>query len=288
MHLKGMVFRRIIFIYSISISGLYGQMGLSESARAMLNDSDAEKRMEFGRKVETLIDSVLSLPQSSFNGLDTIRSISVLRAPDNTFLLITWNIPQLDGTYKYYGRVRFADSKKARGKTLVLIDDSDSISKPEFRALNAAHWYGALYYKIIYTKYKRKKTYTLLGWDGNTALSNRKIIDVMQITGKNVKFGSPIFQEGKILKHRVLLEYAEDAAVSLRYFETNQHIVFDHLVPPNSTLEGQYAFYSPDFSTDAYVFEKGKWKFIRNFEARNDKEEQKNFKKPEKGLAKPR
>ncbi len=283
-----MVFRLIIFIYSISISGLYGQMGLSESARAMLNDPDAEKRMEFGRKVEVLIDSVLSLPKSSFDGIDTIRSISALRAPDGAFILITWNIPQMDGTYKYYGRLRLPDSKKGRGKTIILTDDSDNISKPETMTLNATHWYGALYYKIIYTKYKRKKTYTLLGWDGNTALSNRKIIEIMQINGNNVKFGSPIFQDGKILKHRVLLEYAEDAAVSLRYYEANQHIVFDHLVPPNSTLEGQYAFYSPDFSTDAYVFEKGKWKFIRNFEVRNDKEEQKNFKKPEKGLAKPR
>lgn len=263
-------------------------MGLSESARSMLNDPDAGKRMAYGQKVEAIIDSFLSLPQNAFSSIDTIRSISALRAPDDAFLFITWNVPQFDGTYKYYGRIRLADSKKAVGKTIVLKDNSDSISKPEVRTLNAAQWYGSLYYKIIYTKYKRKKIYTLLGWDGNTALSNRKIIDILQLNGKNVKFGSPVFQDGKNIKHRVLLEYTEDAAVSLRYYEAKQHIVFDHLVPPNSTLEGQFEFYSPDFSTDAYLFEKGKWKFIRNYEAKNDKEEQKNFKKPEKGLSKPR
>jgi hypothetical protein len=181
-----------------------------------------------------------------------------------------------------------ADTKKGIGKTIVLNDESDKIRDPEKKSLNATQWYGALYYKIIYTKYKRRKTYTLLGWDGNTALSNRKIIDIIMINGKNVKFGLPVFQEDKGLKHRILLEYAEDAAVSLRYYDSIKHIVFDHLVPPNSTLEGQFEFYGPDFSTDAYMFEKGKWRFIRNFEARNDKEEQKKLKKPEQGLTKPR
>jgi len=283
-----MVFRLIIFICSISLSGLSAQSGLSALARAMLNDSSAENRILCSRKVEALIDSFLILPESSFEKIDTIKGISALRAPDNSFLLITWNVPQEDGTYLYFGRIRMADTKKGIGKTTVLKDESDKIRDPEKKSLNATQWYGALYYKIIYTKYKRRKTYTLLGWDGNTALSNRKIIDIIMINGKNVKFGLPVFQEDKGLKHRILLEYAEDAAVSLRYYDSIKHIVFDHLVPPNSTLEGQFEFYGPDFSTDAYMFEKGKWRFIRNFEARNDKEEQKKLKKPEQGLTKPR
>jgi hypothetical protein len=160
------------------------------------------------------------------------------------------------------------------------------MNKPLTKQLTADNWYGALYYKLIRTKYKRKTYYTLLGWNGNTALSNQKIIDVLQVSkdGK-ISFGAPIFEDVKGHKHRIILEYAEQAAVSLRYLENDAVIVFDHLVPTNPAFEGQFAFYSSDFSNDAYRFEKGRWKFMRNYAAKNERDfRPEDFKKPEKGI----
>ena len=102
----------------------------------------------------------------------------------------------------------------------------------------------------------------------------------------NVVFGAPIFDDGKRTRHRIFFEHAERAVMSLRYQEKTGLIIFDHLAPSQPSLEGQYEFYAPDFTTDAFKFEKGKWTYIKNYEARNDDEVQPiNRKKPEKGLA---
>jgi len=268
------------------IGSVSAQDVLVRLSGCMLNDSSFEKRKACGAAFEKALDSLLVEADGWNYPLDTIRSISALTPPDNAFRLITWNIPQDDGTFEFKGRLRLANKGSESGKMMCLNDARASINKPQTKPLSTDNWYGALYYKLIRTKYKRKTYYTLLGWNGNTALSNQKVIDVLQLSkdGK-VTFGAPIFEDVKGTKHRVILEYAEQAAVSLRYLENDAVIVFDHLVPTNPAFEGQFAFYSSDFSNDAYRFEKGKWKLIRNYAAKNDRDfRPEDFKKPEKGI----
>jgi hypothetical protein len=283
-----MAIRRIligVFFLFLGIR-LIAQDVLVQHSGCMLNDSSFEKRTHCGNAFEKALDSLLNSKNAWDYPLDTIRHIAALTAPDEAFKIITWNVPQADGTFAFYGRVRFSDKNGAIGKTITLRDEKASISKPQSRQLTAENWYGALVYKIIKTKHKRKSFYTLLCWNGNTALSNQKIIDVMMISKSgDVKFGAPIFEDAKGSKHRIILEYAEQAAVSLRYLDKEEAIVFDHLVPSNAAFEGQFAFYSSDFSNDAYRFEKGKWRFVRNYEARNERDfRPEDFKKPQKGL----
>lgn len=45
----------------------------------------------------------------------------------------------------------------------------------------------------------------------------------------------------------------------LRYNEQEDIIVCDHLSPGNPKMKGKYEYYGPDFSYDAFDFEKGKW-----------------------------
>ena len=60
-----------------------------------------------------------------------------------------------------------------------LTDKSADIKNPENTVGEASKWYGMLYYKIVPVKIKRKKYYTLLGWDGNDKITAKKIIDVL-------------------------------------------------------------------------------------------------------------
>ena len=64
-------------------------------------------------------------------------------------------------------------------------------------------------------------------------------------------------------------------------------IVFDHLSPRSDSQKGQFQYYGPDMSFDAFVFEKGKWTYKKDVDARNDTEnEGKVTRKPEMGLTK--
>ena len=113
----------------------------------------------------------------------------------------------------------------------------------------------------------------LLGWDGNTAFSNKKLIDVFYFNNKNeIIFGAPIFEYNKKIQNRIFFEHAERVSMSLKLQANSGKIVFDHLAPSQTNLEGQYEFYCPDFTTDAFEFKKGKWRLILNYEVRNEKE----------------
>ena len=251
----------------------------------MLNDSIEEKRIGAEKNVSRIIDFILSKPDAWSQRLDTIKSISALTSPDDAFRIITWNVPFADGTYTFFGRIEFKEKKKLPHAVQVLTDQSTEISKPASKQLSIDNWFGALYYRVIRTTSKKKVYYTLLGWDGNTAFSNKKLIDVMTISdNRKVNFGAPLFEETKGIKHRVIFEYAEKASMSLRLIEKDGLIVFDHLSPTLPSMEGVYEMYAPDFTTDAYKFQKGKWRLIINYQARNEKENNPEIKKPERGL----
>jgi hypothetical protein len=273
------------FILSISTNS-FAQSELWKESKVMLYDTSESTRNSAQVRVAKIVDSLLQVPSGWDYPLDTIRFISALRASDDAFRIITWNVPQEDGTYRFFGRVRLKNNGKTAGKTVVLTDASASITKAGSKQIGSEEWFGALYYQIIKTKYKKSIYYTLLGWDGNTAFSNKKLVDVMLInTDGTVKFGAPIFDDGKRTRHRFFFEHAERAVMSLKYQEKTGLIIFDHLAPSQPSLEGQYEFYAPDFTTDAFKFEKGKWVYIKNYEARNEDEVQPiNRKKPERGL----
>jgi hypothetical protein len=134
---------------------------------------------------------------------------------DGKVRVYTWNVPLSRGTNKYFGFVQlFQDS-------LILIPlrsiENDS---PDFdtKSLTAQLWYGAIYYKLIEVKIGSQKAYTLLGWDGYTPISNRKLIDIMTFDKSgNVVFGMPVFKTDQGIKSRIVKEYAENANMLLRY-----------------------------------------------------------------------
>jgi hypothetical protein len=62
--------------------------------------------------------------------------------------------------------------------------------------------------------------------------------------------------------------YSFQASMSMRWDTAGGRIVLDHLSPQRPDLEGQPAFYGPDLSYDAYVWQKDHWAYQRDIDAR--------------------
>ncbi len=231
--------------------------------------SDAE-RITANETFKGLFQEAL-LRSGSFNfPFDSLKEIGRIYSPDKAFRLITWDIPMKDGTHQYYGFVQAYDPKTKLYVVHELIDKSADVKTPESYAGTPDKWFGMLYYKIIPVKYKKKKYYTLLGFDGNDNLTAKKFIDVLYFNESTVpKFGADIFKMEKRSSKRIVFEYSSKVVMTLKYNEDKNVIIYDHLAPSAPQFEGQYQFYGPDFSFDGLKFDKGSWTYIPDFDAKN-------------------
>jgi len=201
---------------------------------------------------------------------------------DGKFRLFTWNVPISDGTNKYFGFIQFTTD------SLMLIPLHSTETEPsgfDTKQLNPQTWYGALYYKLVEIEIGGQKAYTLLGWDGYTPNSNRKLIDIISFDkGGGIIFGMPVFKTDKGIKTRVVMEYAEKANMLLRYDyqaimvqkkkkirkENTWLIVMDHMVPMDLSMEGNRTYYVPSGDTyDGFVFRDGYWVLVENIDVMN-------------------
>ena len=240
-------------------------------------------------------ETVLEMKNSFNYPFDSLKTISLQRSPDNLCRIITWQLTASDGSCKHFGFVQLNPKKFNDTLMFRLYDRTDSIAHADIADLDRFHWYGAIYYKLIQETTKDKTYYTLLGWNSNNQLSNKKIIDVLTVSedGK-ILFGSDIFQgyNKKKKMKRILFEYAKNSTMSLKYQQQNKSlnnqkswmIVFDRLIPLSQNLEGVYCYYVPATNIfDAFIFDKGKWNFVKDIDARNQPTKIKK-RKPEMGI----
>jgi len=166
----------------------------TDSARLQANDI-------FFRRFQKVLDS----DSSAFISLDSIQGITRVGSDDGKFRIFTWNVPLSDGTSKYYGFIQFSTDSSILIPLL-----SAEMDPPGFdtKQLTSQAWYGALYYKMIEIEIGGQKAYTVLGWDGYTPKSNRKLIDIISIDKSgSIVFGMPVFKTDKGNKTRVVMEY---------------------------------------------------------------------------------
>lgn len=251
------------------------------SRRMYAADSDSAK-MAAGAKFSKLLQEVLQKPGIYAWPFDSLRDIGCLRAPDDAFRIFNWNLPLRDRSSRYYGYILMPEGHGMAGKIIVLHDSSDSIADATNMVLPASRWYGALYYSILKQVWEKKIIYTLLAWDGYSARSSRKIIDILTFDPEGIpRFGLPVFKTADGLKSRVIYEYAGNAVMLLRYdnqlLVTGQRsngrpktiktgmIVADRLVPIDPRLKGQFEYYVPAGDTyDAFIYRQGYWKFVED------------------------
>lgn len=239
--------------------------------------------------------------------------VSVLRSPDKHFTIITWPVVKDDGEYECFGFVQCLckdEDDEDEWKTFVLHDRSDEIINREETVLEANQWLGSVYQELIQTSFEGKTFYTLLGWNGCSMLTQRRVIEPISFNSRDGRpiFGQALFKKDKN-RRRVILEYSKEAMVNLSYEQQlsvstenvrmkkdgrmvttqvnheqkEQMIIFDELEPQVQGMEGLYQYYVPSGKELAYVFEGGKWTLRENAQGRlDDKKLNKEFKPIEK------
>lgn len=275
----------------------------------ILNEPDEFVRFEAAKLFDELMIATLKQPSSFDYPFDSLTSLSKLIPDDGAFRIFTWGIPKQNGTYDYGGILQVMIDKKS-SKVFNLNDMSSELQKPEELVLGTKNWYGALYYRLLTTTYKDITIYTLLGWDACAVQSRRKLVEILTFnkSGEPV-FGASVFNHFPRKVKRVIFEHSSKVSMTLNYSEQGikiragkkqnrpqykevhkDMIVFDRLVPQDPQLEGIYQFYVPETNVyDGFIFEKGKWQFIKDIDARNPERDEKHLprSKKEGGLLPP-
>ena len=201
-----------------------------------------------------------------------LKRVGILTSDDNKLRIITWNIKYSNGEYTYFGFIQHFNKKKKCWDLFALTDSSRNMKNITSVTLTHNLWFGASYYQMITKKRGSKTYYTLLGWDGNNYLSQKKVIDVLYFTKSgNPRFGKTIFKIGRKKQRRVIFEYNSQVVMALTYDKRYNRIVFDHLTPSPKQMKGNYKFYVPDGSYDAFEWVDGKWIYVEDYDAKNPK-----------------
>ena len=215
--------------------------------------------------IKTLVRA-LQVKNSFYYPFDSVQGVSKLYAPDSTFRLFTWNISFDD----YYSRQRGAIQLRTNDGSLKLValrDFSEFTSDAMDSVRTKTNWIGAVYYDIVKTSYNGKNYYTLIGFDNNSVMSNKKWLEVLTFDERNEPvFGGKYFSFEKdsakrAPQYRYNLEYKKEARAILKYDEDGKLIIVDHLVSETDEPENKWT-YVPDGDYEAFKWQNGKWVHI--------------------------
>lgn len=251
---------------------------IKASAKAV---QDSEKE-EINAKMVRLVDAMLEQPGSWKYPFDSLKKYKVLvESPDKEVRIYNWAMRLEDYSHQYFGYLQHYNKKFGKWEHFFLDDKSSTMKNVDMLQTGPGKWYGAFYNSIIVTKNKKQTFYTLLGWDGNDRITQKKIIETLVFSSiGEPKFGEPILQVEKeisptkkifVYQRRIIFEYKQGVFMSLKYHPSQGIILYDHLSPEDPSKVGQAPYYGPDLTLDGYKWEKGKWVFIKDADGRNEK-----------------
>lgn len=206
--------------------------------------------------------NALKIRGSFYYPFDSLRQISILYAPDSSFRIFSWQFPRSFGSYRYYGAIQM-NTRDGQLKLFPLFDNSEFTYHLEDTISGPRGWIGCIYYRLIETRFKNQKYYTLFGFNGNSLLSNKKILEPLTFPHGEPVFGAPIFSfaEDSIPgadRNRFVLEYKKDGDAGMNYDDELKMIVYDELVPLHHEPEKKYT-YVPDGNYEGFKWKNGKW-----------------------------
>lgn len=208
------------------------------------------------------LDSLLQIPGSLYYPFDSLKqqTVSIIWSPDKKFRILTFNQICLNGDHRNYGFLQMAGSDNL---VIALADTAKKPAKDYLdQELDPQEWYGALYYAIVPFKYQRKKMYLLLGYDGATIHSNKKVLDVLWFDRGTPVFGKEVFREGGFDKQascRVVYEFHNSSLMLLHYEQKEKIVVLDKLAPAFPEAVNDFYYYIPSGDYDYYAYNKGFW-----------------------------
>jgi len=238
-------------------------VGLGER---MILSIDENERLTSGYHFLKHMNYALRVQGSYYYKFDSLKSVSIIYSPDNVFRIISWNLVLNDERFHYYGVIQYNPEyyKKIKDTTNLrpfypLIDRSQKFTNVLDTTVDQNFWWGANYYKIIPVKTKKQTYYTLLGWNGHTALSNKKVVESLYFERNKPMFGAPIFDlHYKRPIKRMVFEFANNATMTLRYEEKKGYLIYESVVPTRPQDQGHPETYLPDGSYDFLLFNKKK------------------------------
>jgi hypothetical protein len=244
------------------------------------------ERLSINNDFKDLFLKVLGKEGSFDYPFDSLTTVSLLKAPDNSFRIITWYVPLPESSFEYFGFFQVKDERRGDVVIYPLMNVEREPDDLVYQQFSPESWYGAYYYQLIHNRYDREDYYTLLGWRSDNFLTRKRVIEPIRTAarGKPV-FGIPQFTYENNRYRRVVFEYSAKVSMSVIYDRQllkgsrrpKSMIVFDRLMPTHPQLKGHYQFYFPETNVfDAFVFENGRWVYYPEIDARNPEKEKKN------------
>ena len=207
----------------------------------------------------------LKTPGSFQYPFDSLITISKLYAPDSSFRIFTWQMVINENIIRQHGAIQM---KTADGslKLFPLIDKSDITTNMADTVGNNFGWMGAVYYKIILTKYKDHPYYTLLGYDQNNIRSDKKIIEVLDFVNGAPVFGGRYFsiENGNVYTKniaRYVMEFKKETSPRLTYDADLNMIIMEHLVSESNQPDKKWTLI-PDGDYEGFKWINGKWAYV--------------------------
>ena len=205
-------------------------------------ESDSLKK-SINKQIISKLEAYIYEQENDFSELESIKNLSVVSSGDKYVFIFTWAIPYSDNKFKYFGFIKYYSEESQN----YYVEKLNHISKEREEITNKIilpeNWYGAVYYSLIYKKYKDERQYILLGWDGNDHFTNKKIIDIIVIEESEIPvFGKGVFKTETGFKKRLIFEYAERVNMILRYNKSMKMIIWDHLSPSKQELTGNLEY----------------------------------------------
>lgn len=236
-----------------------------------MEDNDAITRMADSIQREMI--EILMYEDFPFDyEFDLLPNVGCVVSDDGLLYMYSWNVSLKDqnNTSQFYALCY----NKALGVTYVLAQGIPSVPSEKAKIADT-EWYGAMYYKITPIHVKDDIGYLLLGYAPIDNTRQYKVIDVMSVNKRGIKFGNNIFQKEDGKKYsRIVFQYGRDVQMSLEIDKKKKKILFDHLVEIGQDENGK-PIMGPDMSVDSFVLKKGMWIFKGDVDAKNPREKKK-------------
>jgi hypothetical protein len=237
------------------------EVTLLKQAEGIIDEEKPEDRIRLDSAFTRLLVRSLKTPYSFQFPFDSLYTISRLYAPDSSFRIITWQLEITPGSFRQHGAIQL-NTPDGSLKLFPLIDRSETVAHYKDTIADNLGWMGAVYYNIIKKEYQGKPLYTLLGFDENNYLSDKKIIELLDMSGEKPSFGKRIFSTGTYA--RFVMEYKKSAGPRLNYDPELDLILVEHLVSETNEPEKKYTLIG-DADYDAFRWENGMWVFTEKY-----------------------
>ncbi|MEO9020510.1 MAG: hypothetical protein ABI237_15760 [Ginsengibacter sp.] len=234
-------------------------------APQIIHGRNPEDRFMADSQFTKIFVRALQMKNSFYYPFDSLVTIAKVIPADSTFRIFTWQLVINGEIIRQHGAIQMRTSDGSL-KLFPLIDKSDLIQNINDTITSNLAWIGAIYYKIIEKKSFGKNYYTLLGFDDNNLVSDRKIIEPLTFRDGKPVFGGPFFSFQDNGVHpkslaRYILEYKKEAAPRLNYDNNMDIIIYEHLISETGEPQKKYT-YIPDGDYEGLKWKDGKWVHI--------------------------